>query len=79
MKMVVQYFCKPLIKNNISSINSKKTSGPNSIPYRILFLQKNEISKQLAHLFNLSFVTAVFPPVHKMQKWFLFLRKAAVC
>ena len=34
--------------NVISSINSNKASGPNSIPQRILFhLKKNEISKQV--------------------------------
>ena len=43
--------------NMISSLNSNKASGPNSIPYRILFLLKNEISQQLADFFNLSFMT----------------------
>ena len=37
MKVVVQYFC-----NIISLLNSNKASGSNSIPYRILFLLKNE-------------------------------------
>ena len=35
------------IANIISSLNSNKASGPNSIPYRILFLLEYEISKQL--------------------------------
>ena len=56
------------IVNIISSLNSNKASGPNSIPYRILFLLKNEISKQLADLFNLSFTTGVFPSVLKTVK-----------
>ena len=43
-------------------------SGPNSIPYRILFLLKNEISKQLADSFNLSFMTGVFLSVLKTAK-----------
>ena len=43
---------KEEIANIICSLNSNKVSGPNSIPYRILFLLKNEISKQLADLFN---------------------------
>ena len=43
-------------------------SGPNSIPYRTLFLLKNEISKQLSDLFNLSFMTGVFPSVLKIAK-----------
>ena len=47
---------KEEIANIISSLNSNKASGPNSIPYRILFLLKNEISKQfgkfLQHLFH---------------------------
>ena len=34
---------KEEIANIISSFNSNKVSGPNSIPYRILFLLKNEI------------------------------------
>ena len=59
---------KEEIANIISSLNSNKASGPNSIPYRILFLLKNEISKQLADLFNLSFMTGVFPSVLKIAK-----------
>ena len=49
----------------ISFLNSNKASGPNSITYRILFLLKNEISSQLADLFNLSFMTGVFSSVLK--------------
>ena len=56
---------KEEIANIISSLNSNKDSGPNSIPYRILFLLKNEISKQLSDLFNFSFRTGVFPSVLK--------------
>ena len=57
------------IVNIITSLNSNKASGPNSsIPYRILFLLKNEISKQLADLFNLFFMTGVFPSVHNIAK-----------
>ena len=52
---------KEEIANIIPSLNSSKASGANSIPYRILLLLKNEISKQLADLFNLSFMTGVFP------------------
>ena len=52
----------------ISSVNSIKASGPNSIPYRILFPLKNDISKQLVDLFNLSFMTGVFPSVLKTAK-----------
>ena len=52
----------------MSSLNSGKASGPNSIPYRILFLLKNDISKQLADLFNLSSMTGVFPSILKTSK-----------
>ena len=51
------------IANIISCLSSNKASGPNNIPYRILFLRKNEMSKQLVDLFNLSFLTDVFPSV----------------
>ena len=61
---------KDKIGNITSSLNSNKASGPNSIPYRILFLlkKKNQISKQLADLFSLSFVTGVFSSVLKTVK-----------
>ena len=49
------------IANIISSLNSSKASGQNSIPYRILFLLRTKISKQLADLFNLSLMNGVFP------------------
>ena len=52
----------------MSSLNSNKASGPNSISYRILFLLKNEIFKPLVDLFNLSFKTGVFPSVLKSAK-----------
>ena len=54
--------------NIISPLSSNKAFGPNSIPYRILFLLKNEISKQLTDLFNLSLMTGVFPFVLKTAK-----------
>ena len=59
---------KEEIANIISSVNSIKASGSDSIPYRILYLLKNEIMKQLADLFNLSFMTGVFPLVLKTAK-----------
>ena len=59
---------KEEIANIICYLNSSKPSGPNSIPYRILFLLKNDISKQLADLFNLPFTTDVFPSVLKTCK-----------
>ena len=68
MTIFLQPTDKEEIANIISSLNSSKTSGPNSIPYRILFLLKNDISKQLADLFNLSFLTVVFPSVLKTAK-----------
>ena len=58
-------------RTNISSLNSNKASGPSSIPYRILIILKNEISKQLADLFNLSFITGFFHRLSKLKKLFL--------
>ena len=51
---------KEEIANITSSLKFDQASGPSSIPYRILFLLKNKISKQLVDLFNLSFMTAAF-------------------
>ena len=59
---------KEEIANVITSLNSNNASGPNSIPYRILFLLKHEISKQLADLFSLSFMTGVFCSVFETEK-----------
>ena len=59
---------KEEIGNIISSLNSNKASGPNTIPYIILFLLKNKISMQLADLFNLSSVTVISPSVFKTTK-----------
>ena len=60
------------IANIINYLNSNKVSGPNSIPYRILLLLKNEISKQLADLINLSFMTGVFTLINATEN----IRKA---
>ena len=45
-----------------------KSSGPNSIPYKILNVLKKDISKQLADLFNLSLSSDVFPSLFKIAK-----------
>ena len=44
------------IANIISTLNMNKSSGPNSILYKVLNLFKKDISKQLTDLFNLSFI-----------------------
>ena len=59
---------KEEIANIIPFLNSSKVSGPNSIPYRILYLLKNEIPNQLLDLFNFSFMTDVFLFVLKTAK-----------
>ena len=60
----------------ISSLDSHKSSGPNSIPVKILKLLKNDISQQLSDVFNMSFLSGQFPsalkigrvtPIHKKQ------------
>ena len=43
--------------------------------YRILFLPKDEISKQLTDLFNLSFMTGIFLSVLKIAKVFPVFKK----
>ena len=52
----------------ISSLNSDKSTGPNSLPTKILELLKNEISTHLADIFNLSFSSGVFPSILKIAK-----------
>ena len=53
---------------NMSSLNISKACGPFSIPNKILILLKQDISLQLADLFNLSFSTGSFPSILKTAK-----------
>ena len=64
------------IKNIISKLNENKSTGPNSLPTKILKLLKNDISSQLADIFNISFSSGIFPshlkitriiPIHKKE------------
>ena len=50
------------IINIISSLDPNKSTGPNSIPTKILKLLKNDISTQLSDIFN------VFPFILKIAK-----------
>ena len=59
---------KEEIANAIYSLNFNKAFGPCSLPYRMLFLLKNKISRQLLDLFNLSFKTGIFPSILKTAK-----------
>ena len=56
------------ITNIISSFDPNKSTGPNSIPTKILKLLKNDISAQLPDIFNASFSTGVFPSIIKIAK-----------
>jgi hypothetical protein len=62
-------FIKPTDKNEvlfiIRSLNDSKASGPNSIPIPIFKALATEISPVLSELFNLSFITGIFPDVLK--------------
>ena len=66
------FFWSPNDKNEIisivSALDSQKASRSNSIPIKILKLMKNDISDQLAVLFNLSFSCGSFPTFLKTSK-----------
>ena len=59
---------KTELENIISSLDSNKSVGPNSIPIKILKLFKNDISSQLSEIFNISFSSGVFPSILKTAK-----------
>ena len=65
----ISFFVSPTdkteIENVISSLDSNKSVGPNSIPTKILKLLKNDISSQLSEIFNISFSSGVFPSILK--------------
>ena len=61
----------------MSSLDSTKSVGLNSMPTKILMLLKNNISCQLFDIFNIFFTSGVFPsaleidkvvPVHPVHK-----------
>ena len=57
----------------ISSLNTNKSCGPNSIPTKNLYLVQDQVSKHLTTICNLSFSTGIVPtilqtavtPIHK--------------
>ena len=53
---------------NISSLSINKACGPFSFPNKILILLKQDISLQLADLFNLSFSSGSFTSILKTAK-----------
>ena len=59
---------KTEIENVISSLDSNKSVGPNSIPTTVLKSLKNDISSQLSETFNISFCSGVFPSILKTAK-----------
>ena len=52
----------------ITSPNSNKSCGPNSIPTKVLHLLQDQIPNHLATICNLSFSTGVFPAILKTAK-----------
>ena len=59
---------KTEIEDVISSLDSNKSVGPNSIPTKTLKLLKNDISSQLSEIFNICFSSDVFPSILKTAK-----------
>ena len=57
-----------IIKSIISSLNTFKSSGPNSIPTHILHLLKEKRCNPLKNIFNLSFSTGQHPNILKISK-----------
>ena len=61
----------------IQSLNENKSSGPHSIPTRILKLLKNEISIPLQKIFNLSLSTGRYPDILKIAKTIPIFKKGS--
>ena len=72
VKILILFFITPTgsqeIISIISSLSDNKSSGPNSIPTRILILLKKDISTQLVDIFNLSFSSEIYPTPLKTAK-----------
>ena len=65
------------IVNIISSLNINKASGPFSIPNKTLIFLKQDISKQLADLFNHPFPSGFFPSILKTAKVVFVFKKGS--
>jgi len=52
----------------INSLDLTKSSGPNSIPVRIMKLLNTELSEHFSNIFNLSFTNGIFPDILKIAK-----------
>ena len=52
----------------IGSFSPSKSSGPNSIPIKVLKLLKHDISAPISFLINRSFTTGIFPSALKTSK-----------
>ena len=59
---------KTEIESVISSLDSNKSVGPNSIPTKILKLLKSNVPSQLSEICNISFFSGVFPSMLKIAK-----------
>ena len=70
--IIFPFFVSPTdkkeIESVISSLDSNKLVGPNSIPTKILKLLKNDISSRLSEIFDISFSSGVFPSILKTAK-----------
>ena len=69
--------CSTEVSKLISNMKIGKASGPNSIPSSVLKNLKNEISKPLSILFNLSFSTGVFPNILKTSSVLPLFKKGS--
>ena len=60
--IILSQITEDQISKIISSLNNSKSTGPNSIPTKILKLLQDQILKHLTHIFNLSlsFTTGIF-------------------
>ena len=62
------FFLTPTLPDEIQeiSLNSKKATGPKSIPTKVLKVFSKTISIPLANLINLSFKCSIFPVSSKL-------------
>ena len=64
-----------LLKCSYEYMKKNKSSGPNSIPTRILKLLKKDISIHLVGIFNLSFSSGIYPTALKTAKVIVIHKK----
>ena len=67
------------VKDLLREINTKKSSGPDNIPSKLLKIAMNVVAPSLTHIFNKSLCTSIYPKDWKMANVTPIYKNGAKC